>query len=63
MTKKVIIVDGQVYETEKQSTYSVGSWNGRGIPCTPGFLKSDTLFCNGYFAYDITSTSGVVSGN
>lgn len=46
-----INLDGVDYQTEAQSTYSVGSWVAGQGSCEPGFAKSEVLLCNGYFAY------------
>jgi hypothetical protein len=44
-----ITLNGFNYQTEANTTYSIGSWNNEG--CSPGFKKSEWLSCNGYFHY------------
>ncbi len=53
---KDVVVDyikmgGKVYQTEDASTYSTGTWQSSVQGCTGGFLKTQTLHCNGYFDF------------
>lgn len=44
-----IVIDGVEYQTEDQSTYSVGTWSPGG--CGAGYIGSEWLYCNGEFVY------------
>lgn len=55
-TNKDVVVDyvkigEKVYQTEDASTYSTGTWQNGVQRCTRGFLKTQTLHCNGYFEF------------
>lgn len=50
LTVDYVELDGKRFESEDSSTLSTGSWTAA-LPCKPGFAKSETLFCNGYFQY------------
>ncbi len=41
---------GVDYEIEAANTFSVGSWNSS-TGCDPGFKRSETLHCDGYFEF------------
>ena len=45
-----IVVDGVVYESEADTTYSTGTYQGPGLG-TSGFFSTDALNNNGYFEY------------
>ncbi|MEM8947466.1 MAG: carbohydrate-binding domain-containing protein [Planctomycetota bacterium] len=45
-----ISLDGQDFETEAPTTFSVGSFVS-GIGCTSGNNETETLYCDGYFEY------------
>ncbi len=47
-----IIVDGKTYETESSTVYSIGTWTPS-EGCTNGYKKSEWLYCNGQFRYQI----------
>jgi len=49
---KSVTINGQTYDTLSPDTLSVGSWNSQ-TSCNPGFKKSNTLQCNGYFVFDL----------
>lgn len=44
-----IQIDGVDYESESQSTYTVGSWNRSS--CGAGYKTSEWLYCNGEFRF------------
>lgn len=44
-----ITLNGSMYQSEADTTYSTGSWGSNG--CVPSFKKSEWLNCNGYFHY------------
>jgi hypothetical protein len=44
-----ITVDGNVYETESSTTYSIGAY--KYYMCRSGYQQSSILGCNGYFQY------------
>lgn len=51
-----IVVDGQNYESEDPSTYSVGSYtNDNG--CNGGYKKGEWLQCAGYFLYKMRQSA------
>lgn len=43
-------IDGKDYQTEAETTYSLGSWTSA-EGCKAGFKKSEWLHCNGYFEF------------
>ncbi len=45
-----IEIDGITYQSENTSVYSVGGWIRNG-GCTNGYLRTEWLYCNGYFLY------------
>ncbi len=45
-----IEIDGITYQSENISVYSVGGWIRNG-GCTNGYLRTEWLYCNGYFQY------------
>lgn len=48
---------GQKLESEADTTYSTGTWNSTTQSCSPGYPKSESLHCNGYFEYNKPSDS------
>lgn len=46
-----IKIGEKVYQTEDASTYSTGTWQNSVQRCAGGFLKTQTLHCNGYFEF------------
>lgn len=46
-----LVVNGQVFETEAETTYAEGSWNATD-GCSGRNAQSEWLHCNGYFTYD-----------
>lgn len=56
LTVDKLTLDGQVFETEAPSVFSVGT-AVFGVGCTSGFIQSETLWCNGYFEYSQPSGS------
>lgn len=48
-----IVVNGVIYETEADTTYTTGSWQGAGLPTT-GYQNTERLTNNGYFHYSAT---------
>ncbi len=53
-----MVLDGVRYDSEAASTRSTGSWNGS---CEPGFKRTETLHCNGFFHYDQNGSSASTS--
>ena len=53
-----VILDGQEFETEAPSVFSVGT-AVFGVGCTSGFIQSETLWCNGYFEYSQPTGSSI----
>lgn len=52
-----IQIDGQVYESESDTTFSTGTFfSSDGV--TPGFGRGETLHANGFFQYGVTEPSG-----
>jgi hypothetical protein len=47
-----IVVDGTEYQTESPSVYGQGARNTRN-GCSNGYLKTEWLYCNGYFQYNL----------
>lgn len=45
-----IIINDQTYETEEQTTYSVGSWRAEDT-CAPGHKASEWIHCPGYVQF------------
>ncbi len=45
-----VMVNGALYESEADSTYSQGAWTS-GAGCSPGFRKSERIACGGVFTY------------
>ncbi len=50
-----IEVDGEVFQTEASDTYDNGVSTSQ-ISCGKGFLRSEVLHCNGYFAFKANTT-------
>ena len=46
-----IEIDGVVFETEDDSTFSTGTWNPINNAAVPGKLRSEWLHSNGYFQF------------
>ncbi|MGI9429352.1 MAG: carbohydrate-binding domain-containing protein, partial [Bythopirellula sp.] len=53
-----VTLDGQDFETEAPSVFSVGT-AVFGVGCTSGFIQSETLWCNGYFDYSQPTGSSI----
>ncbi|WPP51363.1 Ig-like domain-containing protein [Catalinimonas niigatensis] len=58
-----LILDGKVFETEANDTYSTGTWES-GNTILPGYKQSEWLHALGYFQYKLgaeTSTARILS--